>query len=175
MSNFFCKLVDIQLIEKWAYTLDWLFDDNKFSKVIGWNTGHVSAFTKAIKRLPHFSINNYYYVKRDTIIFPKSGDRFHTPTFYMKKGDSEGKDLVRHIRNGIAHGRTNFYTVKSELYIEICDFGKEGNGYVNKQTAFLAMPMSYIQDICKLYMDREKAIKNNKMPMQRKKDKANGM
>ena len=175
MGKFFSKLVDNQLIEIWADTLDWLFDDNKFSKDVGWNGGHASAFTKAIKHLPHFSIKNYHYGKQNVKRFPQAGNRFRIPTFYMLKGEGEGKDLVRHVSNGIAHGRTNFYMVKNELYIEICDFGKEGNNFANKQTAFFAMPMSYIPAICKLYVDREKAMKKDKEPKQRKKGNTNQM
>ena len=162
MSNFFNKLVDDKLIEKWADTLDWLFDDNKFSKDAGWNGGYVATFTKTVKHLPYFSEKNYHYGKSKDITFPQIGEKFCIPTFYIHKGECEGRDLVRHIRNGIAHGRTTFYKVKSELYIQICDFGKEGNKSTSGQTAFLAMPMSYIPAIYKLYVDREKVIKNTK-------------
>lgn len=168
MSNFFNKLVDDKLIEKWADTLDWLFDDNKFSKDAGWNGGYVATFTKTVKHLPYFSEKNYHYGKSKDITFPQIGEKFCIPTFYIHKGECEGRDLVRHIRNGIAHGRTTFYKVKSELYIQICDFGKEGNKSTSGQTAFLAMPMSYIPAIYKLYVDREKVMKNTKKTKRRK-------
>ena len=168
MSKFFSKLVDDQLIERWADTLDWLFDDNKFSESVGWNRGHVANFTKAVNRQLHFSEKNYHYGKNKDMVFPQNGEEFCIPTSYMYKGESEGRDLVRHIRNGIAHGRTKFYKVKSELYIQICDFGKKGNESASGQTAFLAIPMSYIPDIYKLYVKCEELIKNTKKTKRRK-------
>ena len=170
MSAFFSILVSQNLIQDWAKTLDWLFDDNRFDLAKGWTSNRIGSFTKKVKHLPEVSTNRYTYGYAKFITFPAEGQNVDEPTFYFTKSTSEGKDLIRHIRNGIAHGKTRCYkTANKELYIEICDFGKERTKTANRQTAFFALPISMIPELYKLYsdiqgsfFDKERRPKKNK-------------
>ena len=158
MGKLFQSLVNDGLIVQWADTLDWLFDDNRFSKEKGWNRGYVSLFTKKMLRFNGFSEKNGSFVvrKADEVVFPNHNESVSpgTPHVVMIKGDSVARDFVRHIRNGIAHGKTQIHRNSGKLYIEILDFDTGGK----KQTAFLFMPMSYITDARRVYSEIEKSI-----------------
>lgn len=167
MSNLFSQLVNAQLISAWADTLDWLFDDARFSKEKGWDRVNVGAYTKAIKRLPNLSKSNYHYGCFQDEEFPNINANNMTldvPTIFMKKGESEGRDIVRHIRNGIAHGGTRVYHANKELYIEIIDYGKK-----RKQTAYMAIPISYITELYRIYFVQEKVIRQKQRKGQGRK------
>lgn len=159
MGNFFSQLANYELISTWADTLDWLLDDRRFSTADGWTTGYVGAFTKNIKKLPHFSDKNYHYGSAKNINFPnvtKSKNKPKKPTFYLAKHECEGRDIVRHIRNGIAHGNAQIYHVGKDFYIEILDYRSD-----KQQTAYIAIPLDYITEIHRLYEIKLKAIKDN--------------
>lgn len=51
MSKFFNCLVSEELINDWAYTLDCLFDNLKFSKIRNWNGGYTSHTQKILSHL----------------------------------------------------------------------------------------------------------------------------
>ena len=127
MGKFFGSLVSENLIIDWASTLDWLFDDLKFSKERGWNGGYTASSTKKVKKLKHLSDKEgrVKYGKCTEIDFPnqcKNQRKERWPYIAMTSGDSFVRDLIRYIRNGIAHGNTNISKVGSECYIEIIDF-----------------------------------------------------
>ena len=67
----------------------------------------------------------------------------------MVKKDGLCKDIVRHIRKGIAHGKTKFKKVKKQLYIEISDYNKLGKN----KTAYMFIPMEIIIKIQKIYKE----------------------
>ena len=153
MSRLFNDLVSEGLIENWAGLLDWLFDDERFSSQRGWTSGYVGAFTKKVKRISKIGKGNYSYDSIKNLSFP------HTKSNSIKiihaKGDGEARDLVRHIRNGIAHGKTKIAKPNSILHIEILDYNKQ-----NEQTAYIYVPISCIFDIYNIYLEVEKS-KNN--------------
>lgn len=107
MEKFFKYLKSSALLNDFAEALDWLFDDQKFSEERNWNRGYVSKYTKKIKAQEHLSNaeNRVYYGKCIAKDFEKNDDRL--PYITMKSGDSFARDLMRHIRNGIAHGNAN--------------------------------------------------------------------
>ena len=76
----------------------------------------------------------------------------------FSNGQSECKDFIRHIRNGIAHGNTSCIKQNDELYIEIKDYDSTGN----KQTAYLFIPINYITETHKLYKDVMRSFKNQR-------------
>ena len=148
MGKLFNRLVDEGLYKDWASLLDWLFDDNRFQN---WSSGYVGALTKKIKQLPQIGNDTYFYDCAKKLVFPIERTA-HNVLIMMTKGDGEAKDLIRHIRNGIAHGKTDVFKQNNELYIEIVDYSKSGN-----QSAYLCMPIGYINKIHKLYQDVKKS------------------
>lgn len=53
-------------------------------------------------------------------------------------------DLVRHIRNGIAHGHTEIRKVESMLYIEILNYSDNTQ---KTQSAYIFLPLTCIPDL----------------------------
>lgn len=150
MSKLFNTLVSESLIIKWAEMLDWLFDDERFSDKKGWTSGYIGSFTKKVKKLPGIGKNNYSYEAIKNLSFPSS--KFKNIQIVHSKGEGEGKDLIRHIRNGIAHGKTEIKKEKDILYIEILDYNKKG-----EQTAFICIPLNHILEIYNVYREVEKS------------------
>lgn len=172
MSAFFSTLISQDLIQDWASTLDWLFDDNRFDSAKGWTPNRIGSFTKKAKRLPEVSADRYTYEYAKLITFPAEGHNIDKPTFYFTKGTSEGRDLIRHIRNGIAHGKTRCYkNANKEMYIEICDFGKEGTKMANHQSAFFALPISMIPELHKLYSNIQNSFFDKSRKVKKRKGK----
>ena len=162
MSKFFNQLASEKLIIDWASTLDWLFDDLKFSKERNWNRGYTGLFTKRVRQLSGLSdkSKNFIYGKIKHEDFPNQikGSRRKRATLIMiAQGDAIARDLIRHIRNGIAHGQTTLYKVKEELYIEIIDYSDKLKSPC-KQTAFICIPLSYIPQFYKIYSDINTSI-----------------
>lgn len=153
MAKLFDRLVNEGLYNEWASLLDWLLDDSRFRN---WSSGYVGSFTKKVKRLPHIGSNTYFYDRANNLSFP-SKDSTKKFLIMMCKGDSEAKDLVRHIRNGIAHGKAEISKYEGTLYIEIIDYTKAG-----VQSAYLYIPVDYINKIHKVYIEVEKSMLNNK-------------
>ena len=156
MSNFFQNIVDNNLFNDWAATLDWLVNDNKFEKSKGWTSGYIGSLTKKIKRMNGFGDETYSHTAIKELTFPQK--QSNTIMALFSNGDSECKDFVRHIRNGIAHGNTRCFNQKGELFIEIKDYDSTGKN----QTAYFYFPISYITQAHKLYMDVVRSIKNKK-------------
>lgn len=114
MSKLFKNLVNEGLLNSWAEMLDWLFDDNKFSDENGWTSGYVGAFIKKVKRIHNFNDDNYKYGAIKYLRFPNTVN--NGSIIIHSNGKGESRDLVRHIRNGIAHGKTRIYKPNGELY-----------------------------------------------------------
>ncbi|MFQ7139835.1 MAG: hypothetical protein ACLRQK_10435 [Evtepia sp.] len=169
VAGFFSLLIDKDLYQSWAKTLDWLFDDNRFAKEKGWTPGQVGKFTKKAKKL--LGVKDEYFIcaKLDLINFPESR-QYHNPVIMMGTDNSMARALVRHIRNGIAHGKTAIYKEKEELYIEIKDYGKT-SGNLSGQTAYLYFPLSYIHKLYELYAEIEKAWAKDRSKTKPPKDK----
>ena len=162
MGKLFCNLVDNNLINEWADTLDWIFDEEKFSETYGWNKNYIRVFTKRVKTLKPFVKFTYDYIKN--LIYPSEKD--FSQQIVISKRDSQGRDIVRHIRNGIAHGKTYCFNSRKELYIKIFDYNSSGT-----QTAFICFPIHTIIDIYKIYEEINKSINNNKFRGRKKKYK----
>lgn len=135
MSKLFVNLVNNGLIDSWASLLDWFFDDEKFD---GWTPYMLRRYIKRLKKLPGIGENSYTYGAVKKLSFPK---RLTSMKIKVLSGQNSGeaKDWVRHIRNGIAHGKTRLIKESDELWIEIKDYNKSGD-----QTAYMYFPISYI-------------------------------
>lgn len=146
MEKLFERLANEGLLKDWAPLLDWLFDENRFQN---WSPGYIGSLTKKIKRLPRIGNDTYFYDQAKNLDFPNEHPKHIL--IMMTKGDSEARDLIRHIRNGVAHGRTNLIHQKDGWYIEIIDYSKP-----QSQSAYLYMPIDYINQIYGFYQDVKK-------------------
>ena len=153
MAKLFEKLADIGVYAEWAPLLDWLFDDNKFDN---WSSGYVGSLSKKIKRLEFFGDNNYVYDTYKSINYPNEKDKKSIKVI-MTRGDGEAKDIIRHIRNGIAHGKSTIYKTKGTTFIEILDYNMK-----KQQTAYIYIPLEYISRIFTLFNDVEKSKNNDR-------------
>lgn len=161
MEKLFSSLVNYNLIKDWAEILDWLFDEEKFSSDRNWSSGHIGNFCKKVKKLEYLK---YRYGSIKNIQEFITENKNHQIQFIHSECNTQGRDIVRHLRNGIAHGRTKVERYNNELYIEIKDFNNQ-----NKQTAYIYIPINYISQIHKIYSEIEKGLKNDKN--MRKKNK----
>ena len=127
--KFFNTLNERNLFQQYAQVLDWILCDGKFEKSIWDNKNKIQAFTKALHKLDRFSTSRLHYGAKKNITFPAKGDydQFEIPTLFMSKGESEARDFVRHLRNGIAHGNVEVIDKGNELILELLDYGKEEN------------------------------------------------
>lgn len=158
MAGLCNRLVNEGLFDEWAGILDWLFDEERFSTEFGWSSGYIGQFAKKVKRLPYLSEKNYFYDSAKKLDFPKAGSN-RDIKMLLSKGDAEARDIVRHIRNGIAHGKTAVLKLEGTLYIEILDYSID-----KKQSAYIFFPMTYMSEIHKIYCDIQKSINNSKKP-----------
>lgn len=154
MNNFFTQMITKQEYDKWASILDWLFDDNRFSKEKGWEKGRVTKFTKQAKRQLGFSDNNFIKVPvKDEKL--KSDMPKDSQIVVMVSSESQGRDFIRHIRNGIAHGHVDFF--KHHPWLEITDYNKQ-----QQPTARIIMPVEYIVKLYKIYNEIAHADANDR-------------
>lgn len=156
MAKLFDGLVTEGLYYDWASLLDWMFDDEKFSN---WTSGYVGSLSKKIKKMPKLSKTNYIYDSAKNLPFDKKHNK-RSIKILLAKGDGEAKDFIRHIRNGIAHGKTSIIKKGDVLYIEIVDYSNSKKQKM--QTAYIFMPISYISEIHKLYNDVKKSFENRR-------------
>ncbi len=147
MSKLFVNLVNNGLINSWASLLDWLFDDEKFAD---WTPNLLGRYIKRLKKLPGLGENNYKYGATKKLSFPKRITRQKIKVLSGQQG-GEAKDWVRHIRNGIAHGKTRIIKEQDGLWIEIKDYNKSG-----KQTAYMFFPIGFIFKTFGLYKEIDK-------------------
>ncbi|MDR1217214.1 MAG: hypothetical protein LBJ99_01365 [Oscillospiraceae bacterium] len=157
MAKFFYTLQEYKLITEWADILDWLLapDGSRFSKERGWGkTKDISPKVRFINRAKKqlgISKDNWEWASRPKLNFAfeeRAGRRVS-----IAQGDTQAEDLVRHIRNGIAHGQTDIRNQNGELWIEIKDFNKSGD-----KTAYFWIPMQFIKDLHKIYREVENSL-----------------
>jgi len=141
MSRLFSELVNTGLYKNLSTVLDWLFDDNRFQY---WDKANVCLLTKRIKRMPFIGEETYVYNSIKKLEFPKKAQ--DNLLIMISKSESESKDLIRHIRNGIAHGNARIICRNGNNYIEIFDYNKG-----KLQTAYIFIPIDYIMEIYSLF------------------------
>ena len=165
----FSTLDKQKIFSDYAASLDWFLSDGKFDKTLWDNKNKVQAFTKAFHQMKGFSQHRFHYGSKKNIVFPKQGEYQCHPllTFYIAKGESETKDLIRHIRNGIAHGNVGLHESNGELIVELLDFGKE-SVQADGQTAYMVFPLCFLNEIRLLYRQKEQKWKSNAAGRRRK-------
>lgn len=158
MNRFFQDLEQRGLLKDYTIVFDWLLDDNKFSAEF-WDSNYLRLFTKSIQKISHFQKDNkrYTYGSMSSIEFLSPKTTRCNPTVQIAKKDGEGKDIIRHFRNGIAHGNAKVKIYKSALHIQLVDYNAR-----MEQTAFIFIPMSALTELFMTYRTVEKAKRNNK-------------
>ena len=100
--------------------------------------------------MPGLGENDYMYDAIKNLSFPKRMTKQKIKVLSGRHG-GEAKDWVRHIRNGIAHGKTRMIKESDELWIEIKDYNKSGD-----QTAYMYFPISYVCKTFEIYKEIDK-------------------
>ena len=172
--KFFKTLSDRDLFGDYAEALDWflweckfevyfrpVIDESEIESLPLWdNKNRIAAFTRALHKMEGFSENRFFHRAKRDLDFPQKGDyrRYSVPTIFIANGSSEGRDWIRHIRNGIAHGHIEVYDREGSLVLEILDFGKPEDGN-DGQTSYMLIPLSYLNEISKVYHEKEESWK----------------
>ena len=149
MGSFLTNLIGSSNYNRVAKYLDWLVNDNKFD-VKGWSKSKTSNYTKAIKSIAGFESKYYYHGGQKDMSYPKS--KLNHFAIYMQNDEAECKDLIRHIRNGFAHGNITLRTIKGVKYVEVFDYGKSNR--TNKpsgQTAYILVPIDFVLELYDQY------------------------
>lgn len=178
MGKLMQRLVDYDLMKDYATTIDWfLSEDDKFPKAIGkeqlpgWTSNDVGRFTKRVKSSIGINSDNYdcfSYAGKTKIQFPKQKNRSNSkyPKIYMTKGNGEGRDLLRHIRNGIAHGNATIFPRDHTYVIELIDFDKDAK----TQTAYMLFELKVLKELVKINKSMQLDIaKKSKLKKKSKK------
>lgn len=122
MSNFFGLLHEKKKLGQYCEVLDWLFDESL--RFANWKSKYTTNFTKKIKKL---FCNCSKFDTKETIDI--AYEKQHCPSnnyVIMKSGSSEGKEIVRHIRNSIAHGNVKIISLPRQTNMEMIDKKKDG-------------------------------------------------
>ena len=161
MAKFFNQLQEHELVTEWVDLLDWLLDDRRFDKNDGWESDIKKRFTRRIKKQPNVSDGKNFIVKanKDLTWNKRPSNLF----IQFQSGGSIGEDLIKHIRNGIAHGRTNIKPKDGSPWIEIKDYNSQ-----KQQTAYLFIPINFIKELYKVYKEIENSVNPNKKTSKQK-------
>ena len=154
-NTFITYIVKHGLAEKWAPALDWYLSPKHFEHE-NWKT-YISVFTKRIKRLDYLKNVEIKYGKEGTLTFPAKTPKSTRIILEQTSKDSKsvGKDFVRHIRNGIAHGRAKFLKIRDDDFVEIKDYSDDKQ---TRQTAYILVHRDCLISIYDLYLDIKKRV-----------------
>lgn len=138
-----------RLLDSWIGILDWLLDGNHFSKDRGWDKNKVTQFTKKVKRLPYLSSKENWIVDANK----RQNWNADDGSIYvrMNSDSSEGRSLIRHIRNSIAHGNCEISGSNDELTVRMRDFNTNNQ----QQTCSIVLPIEHIERIYEIYQEIE--------------------
>lgn len=103
--------------DKWMELLDWLFSPRFEGDK--WNKNYVAQYTREISKELSLDKKNCQMDALKNLHF--SSKRSHTDIAMYFSGDSKGKDLLRHIRNGIAHCNAEVFYQNGRLYLVSAD------------------------------------------------------
>ncbi len=157
-NTFFSHIAKNGFFEKWAPALDWYLSSEHF-KNEKWKD-YISVFTKEVKRISYLKRIEIKYGIEGKMNYPRRRPNSIRVVLTQTSEDSKsvGKDLVRHIRNGIAHGRARFTKIGDNSYIEIQDY-KDDNQ--TKQTAYILFPKDCIISIYEVYLNVAKRVEKS--------------
>ena len=161
LMGFFRELDNHTQLIRWIDFLDILFGGEYFPEP-RWNTSKKTRFTKIVKQLPRITKENWI-VKPQKEINWELIDRSDIH-IVMIKGDAEGKSLLRHIRNSIAHGNCKIRRLYNEDMLEMMDYRDDGHTI---QTADILIPLEMIHILHQKYNECRRLP--NKPPKRSKK------
>ncbi len=148
----FQELLDNNQLESWVPLLDWLLSNDRCSKQRGWGQKKKRDFTTQIQTL--IGSDNWQIQAAKNVVWEfEESDNVH---IVMNNAGSAGESLLRHIRNGIAHGMARIVQRNNDLYLDLKDYHNES---CNTQTAHVWMPIGLLFDIHSVYKAIE--AKNN--------------
>lgn len=154
-NSFFYDFFKEYRISDWIEIMDWIFDDNKFASEFGWEKGKLQKLTSAIKELDAVRNGVFVYNKRSEVSpgdYNRKKNRRKKSIIIMVTGQGVSRDLIRHIRNGIAHGRAQLCTRNGCRHLEIIDYGKFGEKIERSgQTAYILIPVYSIRELYDAY------------------------
>lgn len=144
------KLQNAGLLNNLVKPIDWLLAENHFGQESGWDSVKVGRFTKRIKRLDVFP-SQYEHSAAKSINFPLSSrPSDKKATIKLGKKDSEARDLIRHMRNSIAHSNADLVKLPDGYHLEMRDYTTGG-----KQTAYLLVKLELLEAAYGLYGEIE--------------------
>ena len=131
-------------------------DDNKFLPERGWSRGKVGCFTRRVKKYLDSIGCDYDCGIKNIKVYNKPSSKI----VKMVSADSEGKSLIKHIRNSIAHSHMSLYYVDKEIYFSLFDEKK-----INEEMsvrAFISLPFECIKEFYNIYTEIKLSIDNDK-------------
>lgn len=152
----FRKLYDMGLMDKYIDVIDWLMDDNKFLPERGWSRGKVACFTRRVKKYLDSIDCDYEYGIKNIKVY----DKPECKIVKMVSADSEGKSLIKHIRNSIAHSHMSLYYVGKDIYFSLYDEKKVNEAMSIR--AFISLPFECIKEFYNIYNEIKLSINNDK-------------
>ena len=138
--NLFKSLENYGLMQHYIDFFDWIFTD-KFDNSRWNNKNKIQCFTKRLYNYTGLEKKNRIYEAQNKINFPDDAKKPSFTFVCMSKGDSFGRDWIRHIRNSIAHGHCVFHICNGQYYLEMMDYS---NNNCNRQTAYFFVPLTYL-------------------------------
>ena len=145
MGNFFKGINEYLKQDDWYELCDWIFEDH-FNENC-WNRGYIGQFIKSVKKIQGIRKDAIKYGNTSELSFPKSRSRAKY-LIMSCKGKSEGADLIRHIRNGIAHDNATVFLQDGIPYVDFYDYR---DNQQKVQTAYIHVPLTFIVEIKKIY------------------------
>lgn len=138
-GEFFQKIKNNENIIGIILTIDLLFDEQKFDNK--WNASCTKKLTRRLKEL--INTNDKFQIKEALGV-------------YESNDDKNAKNMLRHMRNGIAHGRAKIFKKRGKYFVEIYDI------YKGKQTAYIVVELDNFLKIYGSFENIEKEYKENK-------------
>lgn len=144
MSRLMVQLREKRKLNAFAEILDWLFSERRFEKPV-WRT-RKSTFTKRLKKVDGIREGNWVTGSCKGINWNRQ--RGQEPLIIFQCDDAECIDLLRHIRNGIAHGNCEIINSNRKLMLELVDFNS-----AEIQSAYMWIPLAYLEEWFTIYQE----------------------
>jgi len=146
MTIFFQTIGSRQDYKKWLLLIDWIINEEKF---IEWPQQKVSLLTKQIKQIEEIKLAGITNAKNGKG-FPNRQPR---KTKIVISGKHGAKELIKHIRNSIAHGNAEFKTCNTVKYILLKDYYTDSRGNHKKgdYSAYIFIPENVLFKIQDIY------------------------
>lgn len=150
------KLKESGILDNYIDVLDWMFDDNKFDVEHGWSKGKVSKFTSKIKNYLEKIDCDYSFDEKNIVLLSKPKNSI----VRINNSGSAGKNLVRNIRNGIAHRNFVIYYANKKMFFQTYDVTK--NKKEKPVCSYIVLPIESLIEIYDIYLEIKNSINNER-------------